>query len=87
MAKKPIMRSASFHGPILPELKSNDSDQENSKRKLRRKERDRKQMEENSKVFILVAESDEVCGMIFAGRLCIIILYLQPPLSNYLTGN
>jgi len=87
MAKKPIMRSASFHGPILPEFKSNDSDHENSKRKLRRKERDRKHMEENSKVFILVAESDEVCGMIFAGRLCIIILYLQPPLSNYLTGN
>ena len=67
MAKKPIMKSASFHGPILPELKSDDSDHENSKRKLRRKERDRKQMEENSKVFILVAESDEVCGMIFAG--------------------
>lgn len=75
MTKKPIMRSASFHGPILPELKSNDSDQENSKRKLRRKERDRKQMEENSKVFILVAESDEVCGMIFAGRLCVFIRY------------
>ena len=72
MAKKP---SASFHGPILPELKCNDSDHENSKKKLRRKERDRKQMEENSKVFILVAESDEVCGLIFAGRLCLFIRY------------
>jgi hypothetical protein len=75
MAKKPMLRSASAHGPILPELKSNDSDHTNSKRKARRKERDRKQMEENSKVLILVAESNEVCGMIFARCLCFLMRY------------
>lgn len=61
-AKEPTIRSASFHGPISPQFKSNDSDHKKSRRKARRKERDKKLMEENSKVFILVAESDEVCS-------------------------
>lgn len=57
VAKEPLTRSATFHGPISP---SNASESKKSKRKAKRKERDRKQMEENAKIFILVAESDEV---------------------------
>ena len=57
LAKEPLTRSATFHGPISP---SNASESKKSKRKAKRKERDRKQMEENAKIFILVAESDEV---------------------------
>ncbi|KAL7539222.1 hypothetical protein ACHAXR_009961 [Thalassiosira sp. AJA248-18] len=54
--KKSIITAASFHGPISPQHKSEDH---KSNRRARRKKRDRKQMEENSKVHILVAESDE----------------------------
>lgn len=58
VAKEPPTRSATFHGPISP---SSASERTKSKRKAKQKERDRKQMEENAKIFILVAESDEVC--------------------------
>ena len=61
--KPPILSAASFHGPISPQHKRNDSDNNNTKSKnarARRKKRDRKQMEENANIHILIAESDEV---------------------------
>jgi len=58
-AKTPILSAASFHGPISPHQRNDKDDPKAIKE--RRKKRDRKQMEENSNIHILVAESDEVC--------------------------
>lgn len=76
VAKEPLKRSATFHGPISP---SNVSESKKSKRKAILKERDRKQMEENVKIFILVAESDEVCraGLYFVFHLRVIIHHVK----------
>lgn len=51
---KPLASSASFHGPINPLLSDTKSPS------FVGKKRDRKQMEENSKIHVLIAESDEV---------------------------
>jgi len=59
-----LLQSAkSFHGPISPTTQQHNkrSGSAKSNRKARRKKREKKQMEENSKIHILVAESDEVC--------------------------
>jgi len=59
-AKKPFLSAASFHGPISPQHKRRDSrDDPKSIDRARRKKRDMKQMEENSNIHILMAESDE----------------------------
>ena len=56
-----ITSAKSFHGPISPTQQNKRSSSAKSNRKARRKKREKKQMEENSKIHILVAESDEVC--------------------------
>ena len=61
--KKSITSAASFHGPTSPQHSASNNKRNGtakSNRKARRRKRDRKQMEENSKINILVAESDEV---------------------------
>jgi len=56
-----LQSAKSFHGPISPTQQNKRSGSAKSNRKARRKKREKKQMEENSKIHILVAESDEVC--------------------------
>ena len=67
-AKKTILSAASFHGPISPQHLhkridggvDDNGDPTSNGRELQKKKH-RKEMEENSKIHILVAESDEVC--------------------------
>ena len=72
--KKSITSAASFHGPISPQHGASSNNTRNgtakSNRKARRRRRERKQMEENSKIHILVAESDEVRFSILVLLLC-----------------
>ena len=72
VATTAVSSSASFHGPISPSHNNNNKRSctaAKSNRKARRKKREQKQKEENSKIHILVAESDEVC-------LCCISMFL-----------
>ena len=72
--KKSITSAASFHGPIPPQHSASNNTRNGtakSNRKARRRKRERKQMEENSKIHILVAESDEVRSYILVPFLCI----------------
>ncbi|KAL7554566.1 hypothetical protein ACHAWF_019034 [Thalassiosira exigua] len=66
-ADGPLSSSASFHGPVAPHQPRKDGDDPKPKGERRRKKRDRKQMEENAKIRILVAESDEVRGAVAEG--------------------
>ena len=72
VATTAVSSSASFHGPISPSHNNNhkrSGTAAKSNRKAKRKKREQKQKEENSKIHILLAESDEVC-------LCCVSIFL-----------
>ncbi len=60
-SNKQASSSAPGLGPISPQHKLRDNDNLMSKRKEKQRKRDRNKLEKNSKIHILVAETDEVC--------------------------